>query len=318
MWEKLIKSYTEYWDALFYTEIATKGYEYPQQNFFPLLPIIIRLVNQFTGNIYLTTHTIHTMNGILLSILFYQTSIIVSQANPAKNLILFLTYPGSIFIIANYAEGILATCVVTAILFIEHKKYLPASILIGLASGTKLVGIFANTFLMFSSIPIRKKLFYMSIGSTGLILYMIYLGITENNPFLFASAQKEWCKPDYPCTLMFPLSTIIMWIGRSQELLAFPAIMIDLFYTLIGLIILSLAYKKIHYKYILYALAIAILWLSTSKIISMTRYLTVAIPVFLVTFDLIKNSKIQNTVIISNFILQLIHIGMFSNYIWVG
>lgn len=319
LWQKTIYSFSRYWDANFYFHIAQNGYtELSHYNFFPVFPIVLSLLFKLFPNTYLTSFIFHYLNGQLISILFVKTSLQFTK-HPYTNLLIFLTFPGTFFIFANYAEGLLITFLLSAILLVQQKQYFLASIFIGLASGTKLVGAFSIFFLLFSPLTIKHKLIYTPIGLSGLLSYIFFLYTNFGDPLLFLAAQNEWCKTVETCHPTFPFLTPFHWLYR---LLTTPSLYSTLYLDFIYLVFLFALcfrlYKKIPTKYLLFSISVILPWLSTGKISSITRYSIIAIPIFLAITLTIPNQKAQQAIIICHFFVQLILIGLFSNHIWVG
>lgn len=127
------------WDGMHYIKIAIEGYSFPLQAFFPLYPLIIKYVN------YLVPLSIaQRINLLLLPLTLVAMIKLLTKINvevTTKSLLLFLAFPTTFFLQANYTETLfilLSTCVLYMLL---NNKYLYAVFFALLLSAVKVTGI---------------------------------------------------------------------------------------------------------------------------------------------------------------------------------
>lgn len=216
-------------DGLRYLGIARFGYGHLQQAFFPFYPKVIRGVNKIINN--------YLLSGILVSNFFLFLSMLVfskllklegyKKKAIKQSLLLLFFFPTAFFLGSVYTESLFLFLVLLTFYFARKGKFHWAGIVAGLASYTRLVGIFLlpaliveyyqqtsrrgmkerllaikqriiqpdrNRFwyLIKSRTIHARHLFYLALSSWGLLLYMNYLKKTEGSFFYFAKVQSSF------------------------------------------------------------------------------------------------------------------------------
>ncbi len=130
-------------DGIHYLLIAQNDYGLYQQAFFFLYPFLIRWLSNFTHN--------YLFSGLLIShlaffgALFFLYKLLVLDYSPklVKIAIIFLlVFPTSFFFAAVYTESLFFFLILATFYFARLKKWWLAGVFGGLASATRLVGIF--------------------------------------------------------------------------------------------------------------------------------------------------------------------------------
>lgn len=169
-----------HFDGVHYLRLAAKGYDDEgEQAFFPLYPLLIRLIS-WTGL------------DPLVSALLINLACLMGFALllPRRALLLILTFPSSLFLLAVYTESLFLFLLALAWHYLGKKQYLAAALTIGLLSGVKIVGIAMVVPLIILLWPrIVKMVLYFPLAASGLISYMAYLSFRFGDPLKFFHVQ---------------------------------------------------------------------------------------------------------------------------------
>lgn len=316
-----ITSWFTNWDSSHYIDIATKGYQYPQQAFFPLWPILIKtfswVISAQSASFVLTL-----LFGFSIFALFYLLAEkLTGKENAKYSLILFASFPSMMFLHSAYTEGLFLTLTLLSFLLLEHNKYFLSSIVAGFAGATRVIGVGISISFLLIKKPLKIKLLLFLISLTGLFSYMLFLQINYQDSLLFLTAQNEWCPTTGRCGLVFPLLPIgyfmqkFLLTGISPENIH---LFWDLLFSIVFLSLLIPVYKKLGWRYLSYSAFVLLVPLASGSITSMVRFVLVAFPVFLVFPQIVKNRVILLTICLLLFLLQLCFAYLFINNNWVA
>lgn len=321
LYQRLYFSWVNYWDSGHYFSIATNGYHYPQQAFFPLWPLLIKTVSIIGISPYSASFVLSFIFGLLTFICFYLLASKLIEKKSAKlALILFASFPSAMFLHAAYTEGLFLTLTLLSFFFWERKQYLYSSLTAGLATATRLAGMAIIPVFILVNRKIPNKFYYIIISLLGLAFYFIFLWLVFGNGFLFIDAQKNWCVSQGRCDFVFPLSALINYVNLLLIGWVKPSLsstFIDWLFSVIFIILLIPVYKKLGVQYFIYSLIIIFMPLFSSTV-GMVRYVLVVFPVFFVVPTIIRNKFIFFLICFILFLLQLRFITLFTNRIWVA
>ncbi len=217
-------------DGYYYAKIAREGYQHLQQAFFPFYPNFIRLIKHLVGDYVLSGILISSLSFLVFMYLF--SLLLKSQGEDKstikKTLFYIGLFPTSFYFVSVYTESIFLVWVILSFLFGHKEKWLLAGLTAGLASYTRVTGIFMVPALIyqyyqtaakrdmktrvkaasetirhrmnFKSIvsiiktrfPHVKNLLAISTGCWGLVAYSIYLKRTVGSFLYFVQAQPQF------------------------------------------------------------------------------------------------------------------------------
>lgn len=325
-YQRLFISWVTGWDAGHYTGIAQAGYIYPQQAFFPLLPLLSRILALGTAPSFELIYLLDFVISMAGFCMFYIVAKkMVGQYTAKLALILFASFPTTLFLHANYSEGLFLILTLLVFFFEDSKHYLIAATCCLFSSMSRLVGSAnALTFLFLNqkSQSLFKRIAFFTIGLGGLFLFMIFLWINYSNPLLFLNAQKEWCLSGGRCGLVIPVVPLInfgiLLFNQPSLIQDLSPIFADWFLTIIFILMLPLVFFKLGIRPFVYSLTCIILPLASGSIVAMSRYLLVVFPVFFI-FPTIIKSRILFLLICLLFLLwQLKFVAFFTGGVWVA
>ncbi len=184
-------------DGTHYLAIAGMGYREFEQAFFPLYPLLIRVVALALNINYLVAGLIISNVAFFFGLIFiflFLTKLL--EKNDLLWFFLFLIlFPTSFFFSAVYTEGLFFFLIVGALYFLQEKKYWFLALFAFLASATRVIGIFLVVPIIFSfwfgktkKLSFKKLLVLVSPLS-GLLAYSFYLFKTTGDPLFFFNTQ---------------------------------------------------------------------------------------------------------------------------------
>ncbi len=186
-------------DGLHYILIAKNGYSEFEQAFFPLYPLIIRLVAPlFSNNQLLTGLLISNVSFLFGLILFYKYLKLISsdsiRFNPILSVLFLLAFPTSFYFGAVYTEGLFFLLLVSTLYFLKKESYLLVIIFSFLAALTRFIGVFLIIPIILHFFNKNKKPNIYHLASIispliGLVLYCFYLWQTTGDPLFFLTSQ---------------------------------------------------------------------------------------------------------------------------------
>jgi hypothetical protein len=321
--KRLFLSWTTYWDAAHYLSIASKGYQFPQQAFFPLWPLLIKLgiLIHIPGE--LTSYILTFILGMSNFILFYLLAKKLMDEKRAKlSLIFFASYPAAIFLHASYSENIFLFCTLLSFLLLENRKYFLSSLIGGFATASRIAGGALVVSFLFIKSNLKDKLILITIGSLGIFFYMFFLYINYGDFLYFIKGQLQWCQNAGRCGFVFPLSPLIDYgklIFSGKENINLLSIRFnDWLSSMIFLALLPLIWHTLPKRYFVYSAIVLLMPLSSGTTTSMIRVVLTIFPAFFVLPEVLK-SKYINIILWLLFIgMQLRFVALFTSFMWVA
>lgn len=334
------------WDSGWYLSIVEKGYtqyipgQFSNLAFFPLYPLLIRyLAWIFGGNFMLTGIVISNLALLLACFYLYRLTKLDTKASVAFRTVFYLLiFPTALFFTSIYPEALLLLLCLASFYYARKNLWVISGILGGLASVTKLFGVFLAPVLLWEYLEqrrfdfrkIKANILSLALIPAGLGVFMLYLWKKFKDPLLFLKAQEGWASnPHSPWSRTADLSFLNIGetlskyfqtiFGDSAEL---PAFRITAGFELISFVLFVflavVAFFKLRKSYALYMFLGLILSPLTGSLMSMNRYVLILFPAFILLAAWGKNRIINYVVIMLFSILLAFNTIMFVNSYWVG
>ena len=195
------------WDAAHYARIALNGYDHPTDPgspaFFPLYPLIVR----FVGSIFGMEDTMQEVLviGVIVSMVFFLLAVVLLTrlfeihlgADVARTAgVLLLVSPFSFFLTTAYTESLFLVLVAMTFLLARRGLWLPAAIVVALATASRVPGVFLIPVLLYIAWRDRASLRQLAlialVSPLGLLSYMAYTWWALDDPLAFLTAQSGW------------------------------------------------------------------------------------------------------------------------------
>lgn len=209
------------YDSYNYAQIAVEGYSEDRLTaFFPLFPLIVRLLAGLTGmNVYWAGFVLSNFFFVCSLWLLYQLMKKKGLSERVRLLTLsaLLFFPSSYFFSAFYTESFFLFLSLMAFRFWSNNRRAAAYFVGGLAALTRIVGVWIPL-AFFIERWIRRKLdgkdvFYAFISSLMFAIYPLYLWMTKGDLIMFLKVEA----PFYQRYSAFPFSSIYQDIVTSVE-----------------------------------------------------------------------------------------------------
>lgn len=185
-----------HFDGAHYLHLAQFGYDGTGvQAFFPVYPLLISAAHT-VGIPYLVAGRLISFVALVGSLICLMY--LFGKRWRAITLVLLL-FPTSFFLAAMYTESLFLFEILFFFVLLKRQNYLVAALVAGLASGTRLVGIFLSLSLLIDLYAHRKSITYNSllipisyflIANSGFLVYVLYLWHRYGDPLIFLHVQS--------------------------------------------------------------------------------------------------------------------------------
>ncbi|MBU1071014.1 hypothetical protein KKG65_01215 [Patescibacteria group bacterium] len=291
-------------DGGHYQNISHFGYIMKFQTaFFPLYPSLIKLFAFLTNS--------HLISALLISLV---STFFVVKLLPI-NIIFF---PLSFFLLAGYTESLFLLLSLLSWHLFKQKKYLFSGVFGFFASLSRFYGILLFPSLLLEYFLKLPKNTRFKLGSyqpviplllipLGLVVYMIYLQYTYQDPFSFIHAQSLWNRGE----IISPFRTVYRYIKIlttvSPTIIQYWVALLELSSLALGVLATYVLYKQKQFSYSLYVFLGSIIPSFTGTLQSLPRFLLVLFPIYFIKLP----TKFRPLLLTASFILQLVLLTAF-------
>lgn len=146
-WKIAVSRLTQPGDATRYLDIARNGYTAEGENainlvFYPLYPLLIRLLGYLTGNLPLSGVIISQAGYCIASVLLYELILLDGDARMAWDGVLLMTlYPFSMFAMGLFTEGLFLALTIGCLYGLRKGEFIAAGVIGFFASLTRTQGM---------------------------------------------------------------------------------------------------------------------------------------------------------------------------------
>ena len=210
---RLLDVFGSRWDTGFYVSIAEEGYrfegvELPSVAFFPLLPILMRLlmtvgIDAVVAGILITNTALLAATIILYRLVLEEWGVTVAE----RSVWYLSIFPAAVFGSAIYTESLFLLTAVGATFLARRRRWLGAG-LVGAAAGlTRLHGLLVAVLIAgewwrqrqsSTGRPPLAALASAALAPVGTAAYMLYCWTAFGSPFAFATAASAWGRTPKP------------------------------------------------------------------------------------------------------------------------
>jgi Gpi18-like mannosyltransferase len=289
------------WDADYYLSIASGGYNMSNYVFFPLYPILIKIVNLFLHNYIFSALIISNLSYLLSLLLLYELARKVTRNSFVSKItiILFSFFPSSFFTSLIYTESLFLVFTLLSFYGAINRQWKIAAISGSFASLTRINGILIILPLiciyLTKNKKLKKSILLLLLPLLSSICFILYLklvlnvGLTE-----FINLQKSEFKRN-----VFSIKALIYdvkyWLNELLKgplisdgfpwkiyfllnILSVPFVIFISFYAL---------FKRITFKIPLciYVLSTLVFYLLSGSLDSLIRYILPLFPLYIFLAD---------------------------------
>lgn len=324
-------------DGEHYLSIAQSGYGFGEHAFFPLYPLLIRLIGQTVGSSMFTLNMI----GILISNLSFLAALFglyrllridFSDRITKLAIIVLLLFPVSFYFASVYTESMFLALVVWSFYFARKGNWISASILGGFASATRVIGVLLFPALLyeyFNALRPQKswsyKALWLLLIPLGLVVYMYYLKVNAGDYLGFLHSLPSFGEQRSATPILLPqvFYRYIFKILPNLNYSYFPVVFTTLLEFIVGVSFLFISLLSFFRLRLGYSLFLTIGYFTptlSGSFSSLPRYILILFPAFILLSVYIgKSSKILQVIIFTLlFMCLVISTAMFIRGYWVS
>jgi hypothetical protein len=322
------------WDSRWYLSIIKTGYQpsanlttaYSNLAFFPLYPYLVKSIGWIGISL---PDALYIFIGLLLSNLCFLASaallyrlIIVSlgfdEDAAHRTITLLIVFPVSFFFSTFYPESLFLFLTLLGFTLALEEKWLWVGICAALVIVTKPTGVVPVSALAWSYMEkkewklqnIRADVLWFILPPVALLLHFYDLYVISGHPLAFLDAMQAWGGIQASAYLN-PFQNLV---GAGLDVFK-----IDLVLTILFLIAsIYLIWKWQIKAFGVFALLMILLALSTGLLVSISRYLLVSFPIFILLGEKLKRGKWFDLTTAAFFALQIIYFAGWVNYYWIA
>ena len=307
-------------DSGFYLNIVRDGYSYilGEQSsvaFFPLYPLLVKLLTPLGGRVLAGVVVSNLCFLVGLIYLYELTRLELSETVARKTVLLLSFFPASFFFSAVYTESTFFVLAVMSFYYARRERWGLASLAALLASATRVVGVLLvlslglewlrSHGLTFATVH-KRAAWHSALSGLrqdwasflclfsvplGILSFMVFLGQNFADPIAFMSVQSAWGRESLGPILILQrdITGFFYGLGIGEVYWQVP---VDVAAWLLGLVCAVGVWRTLGASYALFVLTGLLLPIMSSTQ-SLTRYLIVLFPVFMILGQWLKRDWLE-------------------------
>ena len=289
------------WDSTWYITIAKSGYSavpnmvgMHSYTFFPLYPMLMRLPAMLIGDYYWSGIIVSNAALLVACLYMYRLVRLESDEPTAMRSIKYLfLFPTAFVLSGVFTESLFLALSLMSFYYAKKGNWLLSGALGFFTSLTRPYGVIIMIPLAFEYLrsigfrldKIRADVLCLLMVPAGISMFAAYNYMLTGDPLAFANAQGAWGSQFY-----FPVQQL--W-ERLHD--ARPEVLFNACFSLTALALLLIFYKKVDLSYWIYGAFLILIPLSSSDSAwSMSRYIVVAFPLFIIFANLGEDRRLTN------------------------
>ncbi|MEO6835388.1 MAG: mannosyltransferase family protein [Candidatus Tumulicola sp.] len=314
-----------HWDAVHYIDIATKGYQGLDMAFFPLYPLLIRIVGAFAGN--------HLIAGLLISnasfffglLFLYKLLEREYDRAVARRAIFYVSiFPSAVFFSAVYTESLFFMLTVASFYYMRSHRWWLAGAIGFLAALTRVEGILLivpfliEWYVRYRTTPVRglPNLLAGALMPLGMSVYMGYLWVLRADPLYFSHVQIHWNRHLAPPWVSLIDAFQKLAHATTGQTAANEAV--EIAFTVLMVAVLVGGWNRLRPSYVAYLALSILVPMSTSSLMSMPRFALVLFPMFAILARWGERPWVNNLILAFSLPLLGLFTVLFADWYWVA
>lgn len=315
------------WDGVHYLDIATQGYQGTDMAFFPLFPMMIRVLGGLMGN--------HLVAGILIAnasfffALLYLYKLLEHEydRSVARRAIFYVSiFPTALFFSAVYTESLFFMLTVASFYYMRAHRWWLAGIIGIFASMSRVEGVLLVVPFVIEwyaqhkdNLTDRRGLFDLLAAAViplGLVVYMAYLWVLRADPLYFSHVQIHWNRHFAP-----PWVSVIgafTKIAHATQPQTIANQSLEIVFTALMIGVLLGGWKQLRPSYIAYMALSVLIPMSTSSLMSMPRFALVLFPMFAILARWGERPAVNNLIVALSLPLLGLFTVLYADWYWVA
>lgn len=334
-------SYSACWDTQWYQVIAAQGYTYTSDAassvaFFPLFPLLIRYVDRILpgGDILAALEVVHLALATAVIYIYQLVRLDQPDLIAWRTLFCLLAFPSALFFSVVYPESVFLLGLAGALYHARRGQWLRAGLFGIVASATKLIGIIVPVVLVVEllaqgAINWRRPwqqprpLLGVILSPLGALGYFAWLQFHFGDFRVFFTAESYWMRQSFDPVILLGVKRLMGDLsGLAFYPLAItpvPSIFLLMDTTLLLLFFVAgiVLWLRVRPSYGALVLMASLILMFSGNPQSLTRYLVVLFPAFILV-SRIPWEPVHNAVSIFSILGLGFMIYSFVNGIWAG
>lgn len=304
-------------DGSHYLSIARDGYYRFEHGFFPLYPLVIRLLTKISGFPFLASALLITFTSFFLFLFMLNKLLILDfkKNDIIKTILWLVTLPASFYLLAVYNDSTFLLLVVTCFYFSRKQQWLLAGVAGSLAALMRFAGI-----ALFPALLVEwwlGKHYWRNLVPLGLIPlatlnYFLYIHISRGSWSLFLDSMRIWQQDQFVLPFQTAYRYLKIFFTVSPASLMYLVAVAEFLAVVFAIVVLIKGFNLIRLSYWVYAVIYLLIPMSGGTFQGEPRYIIHAFPVILIFSQLMAKSRWRYLVMGSFFVLQLVFMAFFS------
>lgn len=314
-----------HWDAVHYLTIASQGYQGIEPAFFPLYPLLIRLLGHFTGTELIAGMLISNASFFFALLYLYKLLEHEYDRTVARRAIFYVSiFPTAVYFSAVYTESLFLFLTVASFYYMRSQRWLVAGIFGFFAALTRAEGVilivpFAIEWLArYRSEPLRgiRDALPGLFIPLGLGVYMAYLWVLRGDALYFSHVQKHWGREAAPPWVSVFNSFEKMTHAVAGQTVANQAL--ELAFTAFMIAVLLGGWRRLRLSYTGYMALSVLAPMCTASLMSMPRFALVLFPMFAILARWGERPWVNNLIVAFFLPLLGLFTVLFADWYWVA
>lgn len=315
-----------HWDAGWFLRIAGQGYDFDSAPFFPLFPLMIRLL------------TFLTQDGVTAGFLISNTALFIacyylytlvkedySSEVAASTIFIMLFFPTAIFFSSIYSEAPFLAFSLAAFYYGRRRKWVLAAVLGACAALTRNIGVvlfFAFLYMQYEQEGYRlniKKALPLALIPGVLLIFMMVLWQSTGDPLAFAHSldTEYWGYRHFAYPGAGQLLNLTLFLYENSYYSLFESGMALLF-----LYVVIRSFKYIKDRSLMIFLVLGFLIPFSSVVdnlpLGMPRYILVLFPGYITLALLLRKNQVYQAYAIITMVAFSVTCAMFVAGRWIS
>jgi hypothetical protein len=326
-------------DTIWYTKIAMQGYAQGDGTtvFFPLYPLLMRLVGKvLSGNYLLGGIIVSNVAYFLALVYLYKLSQLEFDSQADFRTVVYLSaFPTAFFFLGVYTESPFLLFAVSAFYYARKGNWLAASIMGLLAALTKQLGLLLLLPLLYEYLAerefairsVRCDILLLSLIPIGTFAFLLFRHFYIGEPLLTETYRVRWAvNASWPWSNIADSLAAIFNTGRFPALNPEDTLLRRIFYNSFDLACVGLflflaivTSRRLRLSYGLYMVSVLFVSLMQNfrppyPIAAFPRYVLVLFPGFMVLGTMVKNKALHWAMIYLSTMLLSLFTAMFATW----
>lgn len=304
-------------DGNHYLSIARDGYYRFEFGFFPLYPLLIRLLSTLTGKPFLLSALLISYAAFFgFLAMFLKLLRLDFGKHQAMDVVMwFLAFPTSFYLISVYNDSLFLLLVTSVFYFARKKKWWISGIMGFFASLTRVTGLALFPALLlewYLERGKRRNLLPTMLVPLGTASYLWYLNGIGGGVNLISQSMEVWGQSRFIFLVQTMWRYLKIFVTHRAINRVFLIAGIEFTSVLLSMFLIVRGKKLIRPSYLVYLVSLLLIPLSSGTFQGMPRYFLHAFPLVIILALLIGKKWYRNPLMALSLILQIVLVAYFS------